>query len=123
MRTCWMSSGDGKNDQIEIIIDLEEFPYSGGQIRSICFYNGWRKDLHTWKDDSRVKQMTLSVNDVAYAEINFEDTYKQQSIDLDKLKIEKNRRCKLKFRIVDVYPGKKNNRVAISDIQVIGKVK
>ena len=123
MHSCWLSAGDGKNDQIEIIIDLEEFPWSGGQIKFIYFYNGWRKDLHTWKDYSRVKKMTLSINDMPYAEINFEDTYKQQSIDIDKLKIEKNRRCKLKFRVVDVFPGKKVNQVAISDIQIIGKVK
>lgn len=123
MHTCWMSGGDGKSDQIEIIIDIEELPYSGGQIKWIYFYNGWRKDLHTWKDYSRVKKMSLSINDLPYAEISFEDTYKQQGIELDKLKIEKDRRCKLKFRVMEVYPGKKVDKVAISDIQLVGKIR
>ncbi len=124
MKTCWMSSGDGKNDGFEIIIDLDEQEgINTAQITDIYFFNGWRKDYHTWKEYSRVKKMNLTINDVPFAEIKFEDTYKLQSIDLEKLKIDKSRRCRIKFRIAEIYPGTKYNQVALSDVQLIGKVK
>ena len=124
MKTCWMTTGSGKNDAFEIVIDIEETPgLNTATIGNIYFFNGWRKDYHTWKEYSRVKKITLTISDVPYAEIKFEDTYKQQSIDLDKLKIDKSRRCRLKFRISETYPGTKYDKVAISDVQLIGRVK
>ena len=65
----------------------------------------------------------MTVNDMPYAEITFEDTYKLQSIDLDKFKIDKSRRCRIRFRISEVYPGAKFQQVAFSDVQLIGKTK
>ena len=65
----------------------------------------------------------FTVNDLPYGEIKFEDTYKQQEIDLDKFKIDRSRRCRIRFRIVDTYKGAKSNQVAVSDIQLIGKTK
>lgn len=124
MKTCWLSSNDGKNESFEIIIDLEEIPsINTAQIKDIYFFNGWRKDFHTWKDYSRIKKVTMIVNDLPYAEISFEDTYKLQSIDLDKFKIDKTKRCRIRFKISEVYPGDKYQHVAMSDVQFIGKVK
>ena len=124
MKTCWISSGDGKNEDIEIIIDLEEVEgINVAVISDIYFFNGDRKDYHTWKDYSRIKKATMTVNDLPYGEIKFEDTYKQQSIDLEKFKIDRTRRCRIRFRIVETYKGNVNNQVAVSDIQLIGKAK
>lgn len=124
LKTCWMTPDNGKNEQFEIIIDLEDVDnISNAQIRFIYFFNGWRKDYQTWKDYSRIKKASLSVNDIPYAEISFEDSYKCQSIDFDKLKIDKNKRCKLKFRVTDTYAGSKHKQVALSDVQLLGKAK
>lgn len=124
MKTCWLSSSDGKNEDIEIIVDLEETDGINVAVLSdIYFFNGFRKDYHTWKDYSRIKKATMTVNDLPYGEIKFEDTYKQQSIDLDKFKIDRTRRCRIRFRIVDTYKGNVYNQVAVSDIQLIGKAK
>ncbi len=124
MKTCWVSSGDGKNEDIEIVIDLEEVEgINAAVISDIYFFNGDRKDYHTWKDYNRIKKVTMTVNDLPYGEIKFEDTYKQQSIDLEKFKIDRTRRCRIRFRIVDTYKGNKFNQVAVSDIQLIGKAK
>ena len=65
----------------------------------------------------------MTVNDMPYAEISFEDTYKLQSIDLDKFKIDKSKRCRIRFRISEIYPGAKYQHVAMSDVQFIGKAK
>jgi hypothetical protein len=124
LKTCWMSPNNGKNDQVELIIDLEEnASVSNAQIKYIYFFNGWRKDYHTWKEYARIKKATMTVNDMPFAEISFEDTYKQQDIDLDKFKIDKSKRCRIKFRVSEIYPGSKYQQVALSDIQLIGKAK
>ncbi len=124
MKTCWLSATDGKNETFELIIDLEDnASVSQAQVWDIYFFNGWRKDFHTWKEYSRIKKASMSVNDMPYAEITFEDTYKLQSIDLDKFKIDKSRRCRIRFRISEVYPGAKFQQVAFSDVQLIGKTK
>jgi hypothetical protein len=124
MKTCWLSSSDGINEDVQIIIDLEEVEgITTAMISDIYFFNGYRKDYHTWKDYARIKKVTMTVNDLPYGEVKFEDTYKQQGIDLDKFKIDRSRRCRIRFRIVDTYKGTKSNQVAISDIQLIGKAK
>lgn len=124
MKTCWISSTDGKNEDIEIMIDLEEVEgINVAMISDIYFFNGDRKDYHTWKDYSRIKKATMTVNDLPYGEIKFEDTYKQQSIDLEKFKIDRTRRCRIRFRIVDTYKGIKYDKVSVSDIQLLGKAK
>jgi hypothetical protein len=124
MKTCWISSADGKNEDIELVIDLEEVDgITVAVISDIYFFNGDRKDYATWKDYSRIKKATMMVNDLPYGEIKFEDTYKQQSIDLDKFKIDRTRRCRIRFRIVDTYKGNKSAQVAVSDIQILGKAK
>jgi hypothetical protein len=124
MKTCWMSTGDGKNEDLEVIIDLEEVEgVNNAVLTYMYFFNGWRKDYHTWKDYSRIKKATMTVNDLPYGEITFEDTYKQQSIDFDRFKIDRSRRCRIRIRITDTYKGAKFNQVALSDIQLVGKAK
>jgi hypothetical protein len=124
MKTSWISTGDGKNEDIEIIIDLEEVEgINTAVLTYMYFFNGRRKDYHTWKDYSRIKKATMTVNDLPYGEITFEDTYKQQSIDFDRFKIDRSRRCRIRLRITDTYKGAKVNQVALSDIQLVGKAK
>jgi hypothetical protein len=124
MKTSWMSTGDGKNEDLEVIIDLEEVEgVNTAVLTYMYFFNGWRKDYHTWKDYSRIKKATMTVNDLPYGEITFEDTYKQQSIDFDKFKIDRTRRCRIRLRITDTYKGAKFNQVALSDVQFVGKAK
>jgi len=124
MKTCWMSSGDGKNEDVELIIDLEEVEgVNAAVVSDIYFFSGWRKDYQTWKDYSRIKKIIMTVNDLPYGEIKFEDTYKLQSIDLEKFKVDRTRRSRIRFRIVDTYKGGKYNQLAISDIQLIGRAK
>lgn len=124
MKTCWLSSSDGRNEDIILTIDLEETEGINSAVLSyIYFFSGFRKDYHTWKDYSRIKKVTMTVNDLPYGEVKFEDTYKQQSIDLEKFKIDKTRRCRIRFRVVDTYKGNKYDQLAISDIQLLGKTK
>lgn len=123
MKTAWITPNNGKNALIEFVIDLEDIDVNSATLYSIAIFNGWRKDYQTWKDYSRIKKVSLTINDKPYAEINLEDTYKMQTIDLEKMKLDKTRRYRFRFRIMEMYPGKKFEQAAISDVQFIGKTK
>lgn len=124
MKTCWLSSENPKNDIIEIIIDIEENEsLTSAQLNAIYFVNGWRKDLQTWKEYAKIKKASMTINELPYGEITFENTYKFQSIELEKFKIEKSKRYRIRFKILETYKGNSSGRVAISDIQLVGKTK
>lgn len=124
MQTCWLTSWDGKNEVFEIVIDIEENPnVNSAQLISFYFANGNRKNLESWMNYSRIKKMSMSINEKPYAEITLEDTYKTQSIDMDKFKIEKSKRYRFRFRILEIYKGKKFDQLALSDVQITGKIK
>lgn len=123
MKTAWLTEGNGKNALIEYVIDIEEVDVTSATLFSIAIFNGWRKDYQTWKDYSRIKKLSITINDKPYAEVNLEDTYKMQTIDLEKMKLDKTRRYRFRFRITEMYPGKKFQQTAISDVQFIGKAK
>lgn len=124
MQTCWLTSWDGKNEVFEIVIDIEENPnVNSVQLISFYFANGNRKNLESWMNYSRIKKMSMSINEKPYAEITLEDTYKTQSIDMDKFKIEKSKRYRFRFRILEIYKGKKFDQLALSDVQITGKIK
>jgi hypothetical protein len=124
MKTCWLSTETPKNDFIEVIIDLEENTLvNSAQLQSFYFVNGWRKNMQTWKDYSRIKKAYISINEMPYCEVTLEDTYKFQSMELDKFKIEKSKRYRFRIKILEVYQGAKYPNVALSDIQIIGKLK
>lgn len=124
MKTAWMPAGNGKNALIEYVIDYEDLEgVNAVTLFQIALFNGWRKDYQTWKDYARIKKVSLTINDKPYAEISLEDTYKHQYIDVEKMKLDKTRRYRFRFRIIETYPGKKYEQVALSDVQFIGKVK
>jgi hypothetical protein len=124
MKTAWLTPDGGKNTLIEFVVDLEEVEgVNGATLFQIALFNGWRKDYQTWKDYSRVKKVALIINDKPYAEVTLEDTYKMQYIDLEKMKLDKVRRYRFKFRIMETYPGKKFEQTGFSDVQFIGKIK
>ena len=124
MKTAWMSPKKGVNAIMEFYISIENNTnIHSATLFQLAFFNGWRKDYQTWSDYSRIKKLALSINDKPYAEITLEDTYKHQYIDLEKLKLEKNRGYRFRFRIMETYPGKKYEQTALSDVQFIGKVK
>lgn len=124
MKTAWLTPDGGKNALIEFVVDLEEVEgVNGATLFRIALFNGWRKDYQTWKEYSRIKKVSLIINDKPYAEVTLEDTYKMQYIDLEKMKLDKVRRYRFKFRIMETYPGKKSEQTGFSDVQFIGKIK
>lgn len=123
MKTAWLTPSSGKGAQIEYVFDLTEAQLKSGTIYKLAVFNGWRKDYQTWNDYSRIKMVFITVNDVPYAEVTLEDTYKLQYIDFDRQKIDTSHRYRIRLKIMETYPGKKFEQTALSDFQIIGKVK
>lgn len=123
MKTAWLTPDAGKGAQIEYVFDLTEAQLKSGTIFKLAVFNGWRKDYQTWNDYGRVKTAFITVNDVPYAEVTLEDTYKLQYIDFDRQKIDTSHRYRIRLKIMDTYPGKKSTQTALSDFQIIGRVK
>ena len=124
MKTAWLTPDRGINTLLVFVIDLEEVKgINSATLFEIALFNGWRKDYQTWQDYSRIKKVLLVINDKPYAEVTLDDTYKMQYIDLEKMKLDKNRRYRFKLRIMETYPGKKFEQTGLSDVQFIGKAK
>lgn len=116
--TAWI---EGKPDYgigefIEYCFDFSETEGYNGElgISRILLANGYKKDKQTWKNNSRVKQLKVYVNEKPYAILNLLDAFEIQTIDLGEIKFPANKETKLKFEITQVYKGNKYKDTAIS---------
>ena len=100
------------------------------RITTLLFANGYIKNKKTWKDNSRVHQLKMYVNNTPYAIISLQDSYSKQLVqleepignsdreDFDKLKEKEN--WTIKFEILSVYKGDLYEDTAISEIYFDG---
>lgn len=116
--TAWI---EGKSDYgigefITYTFDFSELiTYNGGLgINRILLANGYKKDHQTWKNNSRVKQLKVYVNDKPYAILNLLDVFEIQTIEIGEIIFPSNKETKIKFEITQVYEGDKYKDTAIS---------
>jgi len=117
-----------------------EFPPLNPRITKITIANGYIKTKTTWKNNARVKQLKMYVDDELYAILNLKDVYADQiftvkpigykqrkhtSINKDgKLKDDITGNLipivKIRFEILSVYEGDKYKDTAITEIYFDG---
>lgn len=91
------------------------------RINEIIIYNGLVKNDEVWKNNGRVKQLRLLVNDKPFAVLHLQDTRAQQSFKVPLLGRRKDGKdLVLKFQVMEVYPGEKYNDLAITEIYFNG---
>lgn len=117
--TAWIEgkSDYGIGEYIEYTFDFtSEEGYEGKLgINQILMANGYKKNLKTWKNNSRVKQLKVYLNNSPYAVINLIDSFEIQTITIDEvIMLPKNSITKLRFEITAVYKGDKYKDTAIS---------
>ncbi|WP_324028190.1 hypothetical protein QSV08_09745 [Maribacter sp. BPC-D8] len=73
--TAWVEGvkGDGIGEYVEF-----NFPAQHPRITAIKIANGYIKDKTTWKNNSRVKQLKVCVNNEEFAILNLKDVYAEQ---------------------------------------------
>ncbi len=125
-KTAWVEGveGDGIGESLTY-----HFPAQNPRITSIIIINGYVKSEKSWKENSRVKQLKMYINDVPTALLNLKDTRNEQIFTVepigiaDRTNLEKLKTkpwWSLKFEIVEVYKGEKYQDTAITEIYFDG---
>ena len=116
LRTAWVEGvkGNGIGESITF-----RFSRYSPPVTTIEIFNGYMKSDKVWKDNSRVKQLKLYINNKLYALLNLKDIKSKQIFAIDTLQ-GINSDLYLKFEIASVYPGDKYDDTAISEIEFDG---
>jgi hypothetical protein len=116
LRTAWVegASGNGIGQSLTY-----RFRKLGPPVTDVLIYNGYMKSEQAWKDNARVKQLKLYINNKPYAILNLKDT---TALQIFKIGTHQGKKGDLflKFEIVEVYKGNKYEDVAISEIEFDG---
>ncbi len=106
-----------------------KFPPGHPRITKVIIANGYIKDKNTWKNNSRVKQLKMYVNNKPFAILNLEDVYAEQTFKIPTIGYERGvildkkdnvQPDSIKFEILSVYKGDKYKDTAITEIYFDG---
>jgi len=146
-KTAWIEGVKGYG-----IGETVAFKFKPGhpRITTVIIANGYIKDKETWKNNARVKQLKMYVNDKHFAILNLKDVYAEQAFSIPTIgykityllnndgttgwryKDENGRDVKsyhenselqpdsIKFEILSVYNGDKYKDTAITEIYFDG---
>ena len=118
--TAWVEGveGNGEGEYLRY-----SFPGTCPRITTVLIHNGYVKNWDVWRDNARVKRLLMYYNDEPYAILNLQDTMGLQSFDVGVLGYEDKDSApawSIKFEILEVYPGKKYEDTAITEIYFDG---
>ena len=118
--TAWVEGveGNGVGEYLRY-----SFPGTCPRITTVLIHNGYVKNWEVWRDNARVKRLLMYYNDEPYAILNLQDTMGLQSFDVGVLGYEDKDSApawSIKFEILEVYPGKKYEDTAITEIYFDG---
>ena len=118
LQTAWATN---KNKGIGETVTLDFKPSEILSINQLTFYNGYQKSEATFKNNSRVKKATLSVNGEKLYNLELKDTEVAQVFDLGKHFLRGDGRFTIELQILEIYPGEKYNDLCISEINFDGE--
>jgi hypothetical protein len=116
LTTAWIADKSNDNEYIEYTIDTTCRTKRDLGITELIIANGYKKSVDLWRSYSRVKRLKLYVDNKPYSYIDLLDSYEIQTVDIDKIKLSRNKILRLKFEIIETYRGDKYPRVAISEL-------
>jgi hypothetical protein len=85
-------------------------------ITKIILANGYKKTRKTWEENSRVKKIRMYVDNKPFGQLELIDSFEFQTIDLGKIMLPHQKVMKIKFEIIEVYPGTKYKDTAITEL-------
>ena len=118
--TAWVEGveGNGEGEYLRY-----SFPGTCPRITTVLIHNGYVKNWEVWRDNARVKKLLMYYNDKPYVVLNLQDTMNLQSFNVGILGYEDRDTApawSIKFEILEVYPGKKYEDTAITEIYFDG---
>lgn len=85
-------------------------------ITKIILANGYKKTKKTWEENSRVKKVKMYVDNKPFGLLELLDSFEFQTIEIEKIYLPVKKVMKIKFVILEVYPGTKYKDTAISEL-------
>lgn len=116
--TAWVegAKGDGIDETFSLNIKVGDTH----QLATVEIYNGYCKDLSTWQNNNRVKELEMFVNGKSIGILHLADTYLGQRFTIGNF-YPVNGNLFLQFKVKSVYKGDKYDDTAISDVLFDGK--
>ncbi len=111
LATAWVEGAEGIGQGESLSLQI-----NSGTIHTISIYNGYQKDINTFRNNARVKRLALDINGKPYAVLALDDQAGVQLFRIDEVSGSHDKPLTLSFRILEVYPGAKYSDTAISDI-------
>ncbi|WP_291727190.1 NADase-type glycan-binding domain-containing protein [Bernardetia sp.] len=120
LQTAWFEGKPdyGIGEWLKFDFNEERFSGSDTEIDGLYLFNGYRKSLQRWKENSRIKKLLVYVNDKKFVVLKLADTYKMQHIKFEGIKLKETK--SIKFEILEVYKGEKYSDVGVSEIKFTG---
>jgi hypothetical protein len=119
-QTAWVEGVNGYGIGEKVIIKFQEL--SGTMkipFRGFSITNGYAKNIETWKSNSRVKFLQLSLNGISKYIIELTDSIYPQYVDFDnEIYISTGDIVTLEIR--DIYKGDKYADTCITDLSLSG---
>ena len=106
----------GEGEYLEYVFDTSERDEHKLGITQIIVANGYKKNKELWQDNSRVKRLKVYLNEKPFCIINLVDCYEFQKVDIDTIMLPQRGIMRLKFEIIDIYPGNKSKNTAITEL-------
>lgn len=119
--TAWVEGveGNGEGEYVKY-----SFPGTCPRITTVLIHNGYVKNWDVWRDNGRVKKLLMYYNDKPYVVLNLNNTMHLQRFEVGILGHEERSEASpawsIKFEILEVYPGKKYEDTAITEIYFDG---
>jgi hypothetical protein len=120
LSTAWVEGapGYGVGEAVTIIFGALPEAGEGVGFRGIELVNGYAKNAKTWRENSRVKRLSIGHNGGFLFELSLADTIAPQAFSFKDVDVRPGDR--LTLTILDVYPGGKFDDTAISEIHFYG---
>ena len=120
LKKAWIegAKGYGKGEWIEYEFDKTDFSKSDVELNGLYLFNGYRKSINSWKENSRIQKLKMIVNGKEFAILKLKDSYKIQSTDFSTLKLSEIKT--IRFEIIESYKGDKYPDVALSELKFKG---
>ena len=116
--TCWaVPGGVGESFTLRhYSADRNKSTEAFFPIHSFSIANGYAKNPKRWMQNSRVREMEISLAGQPIMRVRLEDTASIQHIDFPSFRIR--RQDRLKFKVLSIYPGTTFDDLCISEFQV-----
>lgn len=119
LNTVWSEGveGYGIGEAIEMIVIGKQEKLG---ITHFEVINGYVKTEELWNDNSRIKQLNVSMNGIPFKVLHLADSMDVQVFDIGLIMLDMDTDIIFKFEIADVYNGDKYEDTVITELQMDG---